>query len=34
MKRALEEELKAWKERAEHPPILLRGARQVGKKAI
>lgn len=31
MKRHLEKELIAWKEKEEHLPILLRGARQVGK---
>ncbi len=31
MKRHLEKELLAWKRRKEHLPILLRGARQVGK---
>ena len=34
MKRKLEEELVAWKNRAEHLPILLRGARQVGKSYL
>ena len=34
MKRRLEAELVAWKEREEHLPILLRGARQVGKSYL
>lgn len=34
MKRALEAELIAWKSKFEHPPILLRGARQVGKSFL
>jgi hypothetical protein len=34
MKRALEKELRVWKEREEHLPILLRGARQVGKSYL
>lgn len=34
MKRTLEEELKSWKTRNEHLPILLRGARQVGKSYL
>jgi hypothetical protein len=34
MKRALEAELIAWKNRKEHLPILLRGARQVGKSYL
>jgi predicted AAA+ superfamily ATPase len=34
MKRALYEELLRWKEREEHLPILLRGARQVGKSYL
>jgi predicted AAA+ superfamily ATPase len=34
MKRHLEKELMAWKEKEEHLPILLRGARQVGKSHL
>ncbi len=34
MKRTLEAELNLWKERKEHLPILLRGARQVGKSYL
>ncbi len=34
MKRTLEAELIAWKAREEHLPILLRGARQVGKSYL
>ena len=34
MKRALENELIAWKNRKEHLPLLLRGARQVGKSYL
>ncbi len=34
MKRALEAELITWKKRSEHLPILLRGARQVGKSYL
>src|SRR5262245_14719182 len=34
MKRRLEKELRAWKEKEEHLPILLRGARQVGKSHL
>src|SRR5262249_19882668 len=34
MKRHLEKELMAWKKRQEHLPILLRGARQVGKSHL
>ncbi|MBA2369558.1 MAG: ATP-binding protein [Candidatus Protochlamydia sp.] len=34
MKRALLEELIAWKDLSEHLPILLRGARQVGKSYL
>src|SRR5271157_3325876 len=34
MKRKLEKELVAWKNREEHLPILLRGARQVGKSYL
>jgi len=34
MKRTLEAELIAWKNRDEHLPILLRGARQVGKSYL
>ena len=34
MKRELEKELVAWKDREEHLPILLRGARQVGKSYL
>lgn len=34
MKRSLEAELIAWKNRKEHLPILLRGARQVGKSYL
>lgn len=34
MKRALESELIAWKSKEEHLPILLRGARQVGKSYL
>lgn len=34
MKRSLESELRAWKQREEHLPILLRGARQVGKSYL
>jgi predicted AAA+ superfamily ATPase len=34
MKRALYQELIRWKERDEHLPILLRGARQVGKSYL
>ncbi len=34
MKRTLEAELIAWKDRKEHLPILLRGARQVGKSFL
>jgi len=34
MKRALESELIAWKNREEHLPILLRGSRQVGKSYL
>ena len=34
MKRTLEAELKLWKSREEHLPILLRGARQVGKSYL
>jgi uncharacterized protein len=34
MKRALEQELTRWKDREEHLPILLRGARQVGKSYL
>ena len=34
MKRTLEAELISWKERGEHLPILLRGARQVGKSYL
>ena len=34
MKRTLEAELVAWKHRTEHLPILLRGARQVGKSYL
>ncbi|EFB41347.1 MULTISPECIES: ATP-binding protein [Parachlamydia] len=34
MKRTLEAELIAWKDRGEHLPILLRGARQVGKSYL
>lgn len=34
MKRTLEEELLRWKDREEHLPILLRGARQVGKSYL
>ncbi|MBA3238265.1 MAG: ATP-binding protein [Parachlamydiaceae bacterium] len=34
MKRALELELLAWRKRKEHLPILLRGARQVGKSYL
>ena len=34
MKRALEKELIAWKDREEHLPLLLRGARQVGKSYL
>ncbi|MEI6310209.1 MAG: AAA family ATPase, partial [bacterium] len=31
MKRLIEEKLIAWKEQADRKPLLLRGARQVGK---
>lgn len=34
MKRVLEQELVAWKNRKEHLPLLLRGARQVGKSYL
>ncbi|NGX34719.1 MAG: hypothetical protein K1060chlam1_01072 [Candidatus Anoxychlamydiales bacterium] len=34
MKRKLEEELIKWKNKAEHLPLLLRGARQVGKSYL
>ena len=34
MKRTLEGELIRWKDRQEHLPILLRGARQVGKSYL
>ena len=34
MKRTLEAELLRWKRRGEHLPILLRGARQVGKSYL
>lgn len=34
MKRTLAAELMAWKSKAEHAPILLRGARQVGKSYL
>ena len=34
MKRFLEQELIRWKDREEHLPILLRGARQVGKSYL
>lgn len=34
MKRHLEKELMKWKEKEEHLPILLRGARQVGKSHL
>lgn len=34
MKRILEAELVAWKKKSEHLPILLRGARQVGKSYL
>jgi len=34
MKRDLERDLLNWKERKDRPPLLLRGARQVGKSYI
>src|SRR5262245_48894348 len=34
MKRFLEKELIAWKNKKEHLPLLLRGARQVGKSFL
>ena len=34
MKRELERELVAWKERTDYFPLLLRGARQVGKSYL
>ncbi len=34
MKRLLEKELLAWKNSKEHLPLLLRGARQVGKSYL
>ncbi len=34
MKRSIEKELKAWKERGDRKPLLVRGARQVGKTFV
>lgn len=34
MKRAIEKDLKEWKEREDRKPLLVRGARQVGKTFI
>lgn len=34
MKRTIEKELKAWKKRPDRKPLLLRGARQIGKSFI
>ena len=33
LKRQIDKELKAWKSSEEHKPLLLRGARQVGKSS-
>jgi len=32
MRRTIESILKKWKDQSDHLPIILRGARQVGKK--